>query len=155
MGSFWQVPSPLSCNCTNKKGSALCDNPLMKPSRQQAQWAAYFSQYRICVFPIMPTELISLRKFICACCMCQHDLCDISCHGTMQWQRKSQWASSIFTAFHGLMSSTLKNHWGATENRNFKNLMVQAIKAAKTSDTNLHEQQGTHSKQQVVGEHTK
>ena len=55
----------------------------MKPSRQQAQWAAYFFQYRICVFPIMPTELISLRKFICACCMCQHDLCDIICHGTI------------------------------------------------------------------------
>ena len=77
--------------------------------KTKAQWAAHFSQYRNCVFPIMPTELISLRKFICACCMCQHDLCDIICHGTMQWRRKSQWASSIFTAFHALMSSTIKN----------------------------------------------
>ena len=34
-----------------KKRSGLCDNPLMKPSRQQAQWAAYFSQYRNCAIP--------------------------------------------------------------------------------------------------------
>ena len=82
-----------------KKRSGLCDNPLMKPSRQQARWTAYFPQHRNCAIPIMPTQLKSLRKLICACCVCQH-LCDIICHGTMQWRRKSQWASSIFTAFH-------------------------------------------------------
>ena len=54
----------------------------------------------------------------------------------LQWRRKSQWASSIFTAFHALMSSTKKKHLGVTENRNFqehqKNQMGQAINAATT-----------------------
>ena len=144
-----------------KKGDdQCCDNPLGKPSRQQARRAAYFSQYGNCAFPIMLTELKAFRNSFptshqswckrsvasflqrnpCrnmvshssghhltnemdpfpiiptgAAALCQH-LCDIVCHGSMRW-RTSQWASSIFAAFHALMSSTMKEHWGATENR--------------------------------------
>ena len=51
----------------------------------------------------------------------------------MQW-RTSQWASSNFTAFHALMSSTTKEHWGTTENRKLSSApeKLQAINAAKT-----------------------
>ena len=65
----------------------------------------------------IPWVIISQRKWIRsgAAALCPY-LCDIICHGTRQW-RTSQWASSILTAFHTLMSSTIKKHWGATENR--------------------------------------
>ena len=46
-------------------------------------------------------------------------LCVIVCHESMQWET-SQWASSVFTVFHALMSSTIiKKHRGTTEIRKF------------------------------------
>ena len=159
MGSFWQVPSPLSCNCTNKKGSALCDNPLMKPSRQQAQWAAYFSQYRICVFPIMPTELISLRKFICACCMCQHDLCDIICHGTIAMTEEESVSVIHLHSFPRIDEFYQKKTLGCNRKQKLSRTPEKPDGSShkcrndKEAQTCMNSK-GTHSKQQV-GEHTK
>ena len=68
----------------------------------------------------MPTELISLRKFICACCMCQHDLCDIICHGTIAMTEEESVSVIHLHSFPRIDEFYHKKHWSATENRKFQ-----------------------------------
>ena len=152
MGSFQHVPSNPATADKKRGRSVLCDNPLGKPSRQRPPWAAHFSQYRNCAFPVMPTELKPFRhsSIVQDSYWCRRSVTSLlrdksmSKHGqsflespshkwngsvpnniptgaaplcqnagiyvtlflsqSIQWWT-SQWASSIFTAFHALMSN--------------------------------------------------
>ena len=177
MGSFQHVPSNPATADKKRGRSVLCDNLLGKPSRQQPPWAAHFSQYRNCAFPVMPTELKPFRhsSIVQDSSWCRRSVTSLlrdksmSKHGqsflespshkwngsvpnniptgaaplcqnagiyvtlflsqSIQWWT-SQWASSIFTAFHALMSNhkrTLRCNRNRKLSRTPENQTVQVI----------------------------